>query len=638
MKRILLISPIGVPEFRSEQPAIKRIPFLENKSLVVPLHIATIKALTPDDVEVDMWDESLRGRLDESTELPHYDLVGITSCSAHLPRAKVMAKMFRKRGIPVAVGGAGVSAAPERFRDFFDILFVGEAELTWPKFISDFRAGSYRNEYRQITKPDLKLSPTPRWDGIAYQMENYLMGAVQTTRGCPFDCEFCDVIYLFGRRIRHKPIERVLKEVVTLQRLGMAIIFFSDDNFIGDPRYAKDLLRELIPLNNSFPSPITFNTQLSINVAKDDELLELLARANFRSLFIGIETPNKESLREANKYQNFHTNLLEDCKKIQSYGLLIFAGMIVGFDHDTPETFDQQFEFIQEAFLVNVGIRPLQPVEGTRLWHRVRKEGRLLKADSEGRYSLSRAATKIIPKRMTRAELFSGYLNLLEKTYSWQNFATRVKGMVSGVTQQPHVPKKKLQWKRFFQALLFLYLVEKEARQVILDVLRYTRTRAPFMMDKIFAPIVTQYMDHTNLQLLREELSTQMKFEESVDIEQFIDHTEVLVPESFKMPYKKIFLEIHNHVYLGLKDKMRTPVALIEVFTDFFTRWGQTGEHFSDQHSVFLREIADRTIEKENSAIQDVFTSSMEEYQKMPDVSKTQLGEEILKAVEQNPR
>ncbi|MFQ6041146.1 MAG: radical SAM protein, partial [Candidatus Poribacteria bacterium] len=548
MKKILLISPI-VPELTSDLPRrIKSLPFLENKALILPLHIATIAALTPDEIEVDLWDEPVHGQLDESTELPNYDLVGITGYTAHLPRAKAISQMFRKRSIPVAVGGSGVSAAPKRYRDDFDILFIGEAELTWPKFIADWKAGSYREEYRQITKPDISLSPLPRWDSIEKKMKNYLAGAVQTTRGCPFDCEFCDVIYLFGRRSRHKPIDRVLQEVVTLQRFGMERIFFSDDNFVGNPRYTKDLLRELIPLNNSFRKKITFSTQLSINVAKDDELLQLLADANFGSFFIGIETPNKESLRETNKFHNLHANLVEDCRKIQSYGLPITATMIVGFDHDTPEIFDQHFEFIQEACLPNPGINILGAMAGTRLWNRLRKEGRLLRADRP-----SKVAVNIIPKGMTRAELFSGYLDLLERTYNWQNFAARVKGMVSGVKRQPKVPKKKLRWKRFFQALRFLRSVDKDARRAIFDIRRHTRKHAPFMMDKVFSLIATQYLHVAKLQSLRETLCKQISLEESVDIEQFIDRTDVLVPEGFKTAYKDIFEEIHKHVHLGLK-------------------------------------------------------------------------------------
>ena len=296
MKKILLVSSLYDPQL-SRYGGVTKLSSLQVKGFITPLSLATIAALTPDDVEVDLWDEPVHGRIDESTDLTDYDLVGI-SCFVHrLSRAKEIAQIFRQCGIPVAVGGPGPSSAPEQCRDDFDILFIGEAELTWPQFISDFLAGNYKSEYRQIAKPDLAISPIPRWDGLADYMENYALGAVQTTRGCPFDCDFCDVIYLHGRRQRHKPIDSVLKEIRVLQELGMRYIFFCDDNFIGNLRYAKELLREVIALNRTFDKPLAFQTQLSINVAKDEELLELLADANFSQILIGIETPNKDKTR-----------------------------------------------------------------------------------------------------------------------------------------------------------------------------------------------------------------------------------------------------------------------------------------------------------------------------------------------------
>ncbi|MFQ6003445.1 MAG: radical SAM protein, partial [Candidatus Zixiibacteriota bacterium] len=513
---------------------------MENKALILPLHIATIAALTPDDIEVDLWDEAVHGQLDESTELEDYDLVGITGYPVQLQRVKEIAQVFRQRGLPVAIGGAGVSAAPERYLDDFDILFLGEAELTWPKFLADFLAGSYHKEYRQITKPDLALSPPPRWDSLENQMKNYLAGAVQTTRGCPFDCEFCDVIYLFGRRSRHKPIDRVLEEVVNLQRLGMGNLFFCDDNFTGNPHYTKELLRELIPLNNSFQNPLRFSTQLDISVAKDDELLQLLADANFSNFFIGIESPNIESLKETGKLQNVKSDLIADCKKVMSYGMYIVAAMIVGFDHDTPEIFDQQFEFIQETYMPAVRINILKAPHGIRLWHRLLKEGRLLNVetglyDEEGFFGKdTRGATNIIPKRMTRAELFSGYLNLVERVYDWDNFAERIKKFISNVKRKPNVPQKSELSEGLSPDLsAFLFSLDEKVQSVIFDIFFHTRKNAPFMMRKVLGSISRQYMAAANLPLLRENILKQIQFEESVDMEQFIFKEEVLVPESF---------------------------------------------------------------------------------------------------------
>jgi len=529
MKNILLVAP----EFEAPGWEVKNLPFLQVKTFIVPLHIATVAALTPDGVEVDLWDEAVHGRIDEETTFgKEYDLVGITSQTLSLERAKDIAQVFRKRGIPVAIGGAGVSTDPERCRDDFDILFIGEAELTWPQFIADWKTGSYQKEYRQTTPPDLALSPPPRWGSIAnqIQMQSYLLGAVQTSRGCPFDCEFCQVTHLFGRQMRYKPIDRVLEEITTLERLGMNTIVFCDSNFAGNSRYTKELLRELISLNNSFEKPLRFQTDVTINVAQDEELLELLADANFNILLIGIESPNAESLKECEKVQNLRGDLVEDCRKIMSYGIAIGAAMIVGFDHDTSDIFDQQFEFLQEAYIPAAMINILKAPQRARLWERLLKEGRLLNVekglyDKKGFFSKdSRGATNIIPKSMTRAELFSGYLNLLERVYDWDNFAERVKSFVSNVKRQPNVPQKDEPGTGLPPALSnFLFSLDDKIKNTIFDVFLYTRQHAPFMTRKVVGLISRQYMEAVNLPSLRETILRQMQFEESLDMEQFIE-------------------------------------------------------------------------------------------------------------------
>lgn len=638
MKSILLVGPMPLKFELANYAAVLTLPSLKAKSFMVPLHIATIAALTPDEFEVDLWDESVHGRIDDSTNLKDYNLVGITGFTAHLPRAKEIARVFQKRRIPVAVGGSGVSAAPEHYRGFFDILFLGEAELTWPQFLADWKTGSYRKQYRQVGNIDLALSPPPRWDSIADQMKNYLIGQVQTSRGCPFDCEFCDVGYLFGHRFRHKPIVQVLEEITTLEGLGMETIAFCDDNFIGNPRYAKELLRELIPLNNSFRRPLNFTTELSINVADDEELLELLADANIGEICIGIESPNKESLKETNKLQNYHRrNLIEDIKKIQSYGLPIRGTLIVGFDHDTPGIFDQHFQLVQEACIAVPGIGVLMAPPGTRLWSRLSKEGRLLKSE-EGRYSGNPGASNIIPKKMTRAELLSGYLNLIEKVYDWENFAVRIKGFVSNVKRRPNVPKRKRQWKRLFQFVYFLFsYLDRKTRGVILDIIRHTRQQAPFMMPKVVGRIMRHY-GYAARHQFREAIQSQMNQEESGEFKLEIQQGGPLVLESFKEPYQRIFPEIYEEVYQGVVDKTRTEEALIEVFVDFITRWGETMDSFSDQHKVFLHELVDRTIARENGTVGTQPPIPIEADEAVPDVKKTGLAEEILKAVEQELR
>ena len=657
MKKILFIGPASETDFFSTRAKIAELPqFSKTKAFLTPLHLATIAALTPDDIEVDVWDEPVHGRIDDSTEFDKdYDIVGVTGYANHVFRVRELARIFRKRGIPTAIGGTGVSSRPEYYRGVFDILFIGEAELTWPQFIADWKASTAsgtlaRAEYRQVTKPDLALSPLPRWDGI--DVTAYKTGAVQTTRGCQFDCEFCDVIHLNGRRPRHKTVDRVLEEVSILERLGVQNTLFSDDQFLGSPRYAKELLRELIPLNNSFDVPLRFSTQLSINVAKDDEMLAFLADANFDRLLIGIESPNKESLKEANKIQNVRSNLVEDCKKIQSYGISVRGTMIVGFDHDDKDIFDQHFEFLQEACIVNPGINMLKAAKGTRLWSRLQKEGRVLGIDKDflnermrvfqqDRSVAPRAFLNIIPQKMTRAELYSGYLNLLERVRDWDDFAERVKGFISGIKRRPSIPQRQIDPNnRHIILNFFRSIPDVKTRRSIFSILAHTRDHAPFMFRSVMGMIIQQFNEIAVLESLREAITNRIELEKLVDIESFIDRDRVLVPESFGEPYKKIFPEIHKRVYLGLNDKTRTDEALVEIFTDFLIRWGDTFEHFSDYHENYLYEIADRTITKENSAYInkpdfEPQARTPAKAREIPDIKKNRLADEVLKAVEQ---
>jgi hypothetical protein len=518
MKKILLVTS----EFKAPGWDVKNLPVVQKKSLVTPLHLATIAALTPEDIEVDLWDEAVHGWIDDATEFDkEFDLVGITSHALILHRVKKIAQVFRRRGIPVAIGGIDVSSSSRFFRNDADILFFGEAELTWPQFIADWRAGSYRKEYREFTFPDLALSPLPRWDSIADDIPSYLAGTVQTSRGCSFDCDFCQISYLYGRQMRHKPIDKILKEVATLERLGMVSILFCDSNFIGNPRYTKNLLRELIPLNNSFAQPLRFQTDLTINVANDDELLALLADANFNMLLIGIESPNKESLKETNKLQNVRSDLVADCKKIMSYGIPIEASMIVGFDHDTSEIYDQLFQFHQESHMPSTKINILKALQGTRLQSRLIKDGRFLNVD-KGLYDENGFFSKD-----TRGATISDYLNLAERLYDWDTFASHVKEFVSNVKRQPNVPQKSGPQQDLSPALTsFILSMDEKAKSTIFNIALHTRQKAPFMMRKVIALISRQYLEAINLPLLREAILKQIEFEASVDIEQFIEKSE----------------------------------------------------------------------------------------------------------------
>jgi radical SAM superfamily enzyme YgiQ (UPF0313 family) len=516
MKRVLLISPV----IDAAYPNLAIPGLYDKKATMVPLHVATLAGLTPPDIEVDIWDEPIHGIIDESTDFGHeYDVVGITAYFIHLNRARQLARMFRNRGPLLVIGGPGVTTQPETCRKDFDVLFLGEAERTWPQFIADFRAGNYLPVYEEREFADLATSPAPRWDSIAHLLKpNYIFGGVQVNRGCPYDCEFCSVWQLLGRKMRTKPIGQALEEVATLERLGLDRIFIVSDNFVGNHRYAKEFLRELIKLNNSFDVPLSFFAELTITIARDDEMLDLLSQANFSSILIGIESPNPDSLKETRKRQNLMGDLVAQCKKVSSYGLIIEGSMILGFDNDRTDIFDLQFEFMQDAFILVPRLNLLKAAPGTDLRLRLVKEGRVLDVersygDHSSAFMTANFTTDVIPKNMTRVELLAGFLDLNERLLAWDNFEARVMGFLANIQHEKHGQRPQ-QWARdALSATLQQQPVNiQRGTKKILD---YTEQHVPFMLQEIVMRLRRHFFELTKLPGMRKAITEQIKVEES---------------------------------------------------------------------------------------------------------------------------
>ncbi len=603
MKNILLISPAADNEglwiTGNEGPQV-----LNN---MAPLALAVVAGLTPDGFKVQIWDELVHGEIDAGTVFEKdYDLVGITGYKTHLKRSREIAAVFRERSIPVAVGGPGVSGTPQHYQDDFDILFIGEAEKTWPEFLRQWEAGSYRSEYRQINKPDLTESPLPDWSSISAVMKKrYGMGCIQTTRGCPFDCEFCDVIQLFGRQPRHKSIKNILEEVRVMERLDMSSVFFCDDEFSGDPKYTKELLLKLISVNNSFKTPRAFSTQLALSISGKEDLLELLADANFNMLFVGVETPNRESLEETNKRQNLRQDMVAAVHKILSYGIAIRAGMILGFDHDTPEIFDAQYNFIQEACIPSVTINMLKAPIGTRLWARLRREGRVVSLVSEkDRLGHPRSYTNILPKGMSRVELMEGYLGLLERVYSWESFTARICGFVSLIERRPA-----LRFPDFtpedVEKLIGTLGLGPEGREAVGKIFSHTCKSAPYMAARVKELVVQHVKYGASVAALLPQLRRQIEFERLGKFVFEKDSSPVPVPEAFRDEYESIFKDSCKRVSGGLKDSGKLPEALVEVFVDFLVSSGKGLLKVEAHHRLYLKEICDRTSERYNAEQED---------------------------------
>jgi radical SAM superfamily enzyme YgiQ (UPF0313 family) len=387
-----------------------------------PLGLATVAGMTPREIPVELQDENVEPiKFDTDA-----DIVAIGCWSPQYLRSKELAGEFRRRGKMVVVGGPYPTLCPERFVDgTFDVVFDGETENTWPEFCRDLLAGTPpKPVYKQVGNIDMQKSPVPRFDLI--RKGDYLYYFIQTTRGCPFACEFCDIIVTDGRVPRLKSIPQVLKEIETVAALGGRYISFSDANLIGNQKFAEQLLEAIADFGRKNDYPIQFSAEMTITVAERPRLLELLREANFTSIFIGIESPRIDSLMESKKRQNAHRPLLDSIRLIQSHNLMIVAGMIVGFDHDDHRIFEEQFDFLMESGIAFTTCGVLTAIEKTPLHARLQKEGRLLPYDSATVLGHGAADLNFVPKLMTVEEVQRGYNWLIRSLYRYDNYSARV--------------------------------------------------------------------------------------------------------------------------------------------------------------------------------------------------------------------
>lgn len=414
--KVLLVYPKYPDTFWSFKHALK---FVSKKASFPPLGLLTVASMLPKEWEKKLIDMNASKLTDD--DILWADYVFISAMSVQSESTSHVIERCKKLNTKIVAGGPLFTSVPENYNNI-DHLILNEAEITLPQFLNDLKEGKPKHEYTSENWADITTTPLPLWDIVP--MNNYSSMNIQYSRGCPFDCEFCDITVLYGRKPRTKTKEQIISELEALYSAGWyGPVFFVDDNFIGNKaKLKREILPAITEWNEKHNHPFYFNTEVSINLADDDLLMNLMVKAGFEAVFIGIESPNEESLLECNKIQNRNRDLISSIKKIQDAGLEVQGGFIVGFDNDPPTIFDRLTKFIQDSGIVTAMVGLLNAPHGTKLQKRLVNEGRMLN-DFTG--SNTDFSINFIPKMNTEL-LLDGYKKILNTIYSPKHYYERV--------------------------------------------------------------------------------------------------------------------------------------------------------------------------------------------------------------------
>lgn len=434
---VLLSYPIFPTSFWSFEKAVQGI---GKKAFMPPLSLVTVAALLPQEWNFRLRDRNIEPVTEDDWEWA--DMVMLSGMIAQKEDYMAQIQEAKRRGLPVVVGGPYATSLPnDMLAAGADFLVLDEGEYTINLFVEALSRGETSGIFRSKDKPDVTLSPVPRYDLL--QLDAYFLMAIQYSRGCPFQCEFCDIIILYGRKPRTKTFSQVEKELDVLFDLGWrGGIFFVDDNFIGNKRTVKPFLENLIEWQTNKGYPFSFTTEASIDMAQDDRLLELMALSKFSTVFIGIETPDTDSLKLTMKHQNNRKPMNESLEKIAKSGLRIMAGFIIGFDDEKKGAGERVFQFATENAIPGVTFSMLQALPGTALWDRLKASGRLLDDANLNQTTL----LNFVPTRPIE-EIAEEYVNAFWKLYDPKVYLKRVFDhfMLVGqakVHQDPELRKK----------------------------------------------------------------------------------------------------------------------------------------------------------------------------------------------------
>lgn len=446
--KILLVYPEYPDTFWSFKYALK---FISKKASFPPLGLLTVSALLPITWERKLID--LNTTQLKTSDIIWADYIFISAMGTQYSSAVEIIEKCKSLGKKIVAGGPLFTEDFEKF-ETVDYLVLNEAEITLPLFIADLENKTAKRIYQTTQFANIKESPTPDYSLI--NISNYSSKSIQYSRGCPFNCEFCDITALLGHKSRIKSTQQILSELQNIYDFGgHGNVFFVDDNFIGNKHILKtELLPAVIQWMQAHNNPFTFSTEASINLADDPELMKLMTQAGFAAVFIGIETPTESGLEECNKVQNINRNLIDSVKKVQQAGIEVQGGFIVGFDSDLPTIFKKQIEFIQESGIISAMIGLLNAPTKSKLYKRLKGEGRILNKMSGDNTDSS---TNIIPK-MNISELQLGYQEVIRGIYSGKPFYNRVRHFLKDF--EPRVKNKtKLSFTKIIALIKSIYLI-----------------------------------------------------------------------------------------------------------------------------------------------------------------------------------
>jgi radical SAM superfamily enzyme YgiQ (UPF0313 family) len=443
MTKALLVYPEWPDTYWSFKHAL---PFVGKRSAYPPLGLLTIAPLLPNHWQKRLVDTNVRKLTD--ADIAWADVVLLSGMLVQKkPMLEILARC-RKRGVKTIVGGP-ITSSIEEIQQHADHVVIGEAEEIIAAMVADIEAGKGKPVYRALALPSLEKTPLPE---VGLISPKYYGGmAIQYSRGCPFNCEFCDIIEIYGRVPRTKRPAQVLAELDLLyDAKWRGSVFIVDDNFIGNKRKVKELLPALVDWNARRGHPFTFVTEASVNLADDAHLLQMMKDAGFTRVFLGIETPVESSLKEAQKMQNTRRSLLESVRRIRNYGMEVMAGFIVGFDNDPEDIFDKQVEFIEESAIPLAMVGLLQAVRGTQLYQRLMKEGRIL---HDGTGDNMDFRLNFVPK-MSSDRLIQGYRSILQRIYGAEPYYQRVRRFLAEYHPVHRQERSASEYAAFFRSIV----------------------------------------------------------------------------------------------------------------------------------------------------------------------------------------